>query len=156
MIVAGIDPGKAGGLAKQRAIGTVEVIPMPVAGKEIDGLAIVDFLNGVDLVVIEKVASMPKQGVKSTFTFGKGYGILHGICWGGAIPFELVTPQRWKGTVLAGTSKDKDAAIAYCRRRFPHVSLLPTPRCSVPSDGMADALCLMEYGRRMFGMEVAA
>ena len=156
MIIAGIDPGKNGGLAKQKAIGLVEAIPMPLTGKEIDGLAIVDFLNGVDLVVIEKVASMPKQGVKSMFTFGKGYGILHGICLGGAIPFELVTPQAWKKIVLANTPKDKSAAIAYCARRFPHVSLLATERSKKPHDGMADALCLMEYGRRVFAREVAA
>ena len=33
-----------------------------------------------------------------------------------------------------------------CRRAFPGVSLVP-PGCRVPHDGLAGALCLLEYGR---------
>jgi crossover junction endodeoxyribonuclease RuvC len=64
-----------------------------------------------------------------------------------AVPVELVTPQRWKGAVLHGTARDKQAAIAYCSRVFPGVSLVP-PGCRVAHDGLADSLCLLEYGRR--------
>jgi hypothetical protein len=85
----------------------------------------------------------------STFTFGCGYGQLQGLLAGMGVPFELVTPQSWKKLVLAGTPKDKDAAIAYCRRTFPDVPLV-MPRCRNPHDGIADSLCLLQYGLRQF------
>jgi hypothetical protein len=46
--------------------------------------------------------------------------------------------------VLAGTTKDKDAAIAYCRRAFPDVALV-LPRCRVPHDGIADAVWVKKF-----------
>lgn len=156
MIIAGIDPGKSGGIATIDESGLISVTAMPIAGKMYDGPRINEFIRRVDLVVIEKVSARPGQGVTGMFNFGMGYGMLQGICLGAGIPYELVRPQEWKNLVLKGTPKDKDAAIAYCRHRFPSVSLLPTPKCTKPSDGIADALCLMEYGRRMFPLEVSA
>jgi hypothetical protein len=44
----------------------------------------------------------------------------------------------------------KDAAIAYCRRAFPDVPLV-MPRCRNPHDGIADSLCILQYGLRSFG-----
>ena len=97
----------------------------------------------------------PGQGVASMFKFGMGYGALLGVAAGLSIPVELTTPQRWKGKVLHGTAKDKSAAVAYCRRAFPSVQLV-LPRCRNPHDGMADALCLLEYGRRELSGRAAA
>lgn len=150
MIIAGVDPGKTGGIAvcDTENPGRIKACPMPVSGKEIDGEMLARYLSDVNLVILEKVAARPGQGVSSMFKFGMVYGIVQGVCLGRKIPFELVTPQRWKKIVLADTKKDKDAAISYCRRRFPDVSLLATERSRKPHDGMADALCLMEYGRR--------
>jgi crossover junction endodeoxyribonuclease RuvC len=85
----------------------------------------------------------------SVFRFGFGAGLWVGILGALGIPFERVPPQAWKKAVLAGTAKDKAAAIAYCSRRFPAASLLATPRSTKPHDGLADALCLAEYGRRL-------
>ena len=82
------------------------------------------------------------------FLFGSGcrFGEMAGLKWR---HLSQDFSMAWKKTVLAGTAKDKDAAIEYCRRAFPQVSLLPGPRCRKPHDGMADALCLLEYGRRV-------
>ena len=156
MRIAAIDPGMKGGIATHSGH-IVGAFAMPTAGKEIDCVAIANFLIGFqpDWLVIEKVGAMPKQGVSSTFKFGKGYGSLFGIAAALHIPVELVTPQRWKSKVLHGTKKDKDAAIAYCRRAFPEVSLIP-PRCRTEHDGIADALCLVEYGRRELPAKEAA
>ncbi len=65
------------------------------------------------------------------------------------IPHLAVTPQAWKKAVLAGTARDKAAAIAFATRRFPGVPLLATPRSRTPHDGVADAVCLAEYARRL-------
>ncbi len=149
MTIIGIDPGLSGGVAFLNA--DARAVPMPTAGGEIDARALAVLLMEAmpSLVVAEKVGAMPKQGLSSTFKFGKGYGTIIGICAAYQIRLELVTPQRWKGEVLAGTARDKQAAIDYCTRAFPSVSLIP-PRCRVPQDGMADALCLAEYGRRAY------
>lgn len=151
--VIGIDPGKKGGIAfldneyPEYNFTTV----MPMAGQELDMDEVRSIIDNCEprVVVIEKVASMPKQGVSSTFTFGKGYGQVLGICAAFRIPIELVLPQRWKNNVLAGTKKDKDASIAYVRRVFPSLQII-NERCREPHDGMTDALCIAEYGRRKF------
>lgn len=148
MMILAFDPGKSGGIAWGYD-DQVFARPMPLAGKEIDFTEVASIVRVVmpQWIVIEKVGSMPGQGVASTFKFGMGYGALLGIAAGLNIPVELTTPQRWKGKVLHGTAKDKDAAIAYCRRAFPVIELVQ-PRCRKPHDGIADALCLLEYGRR--------
>ena len=45
--------------------------------------------------IIEKVHSMPKQGVVSTFKFGNNFGQWQGILSAMGIPYEEVTPQKW-------------------------------------------------------------
>lgn len=152
-----IDPGLSGGVAVLHRDQTITAQPMPLAGKELDLITLATLVREVDpdWIVVERVGPMPKQGVVSTFKFGSGYGALLGIAAALQIPTELVTPQRWKGRVLHGTAKDKPAAIAYCRRVFPAIHLVP-PRCRVPHDGIADALCLLEYGRRELTLTAVA
>jgi crossover junction endodeoxyribonuclease RuvC len=91
---------------------------------------------------------MPKQGVASTFKFGKGYGEVLGITT--ALHFEIhePTPQAWKKAMLTGTDKSKDASIQVAENLFPTVSLV-LPRCRKAHDGMAEALLMAEYIRRM-------
>jgi crossover junction endodeoxyribonuclease RuvC len=147
----GIDPGKLGGLSR-RWDDQATTHPMPLAGGEIDLAWIRSWLLSIPptVVVIEKAQAMPGQGVTSMFNYGKSFGSLIGLCSALEFRVELVTPQAWKKVVLAGTDKDKGAAISYCKRAFPQVSLLPTPRCSKPADGMADALCIAEFGFRTY------
>ena len=151
IVVAGIDPGKAGGIAiiQQDAIKTM---PMPIVGKEIDLEALALFLkeHQPNIIFIEKAQAMPKQGVTSMFTYGCGFGSLRGLCAGIGIGHQLVTPQAWKKVVLAGTKKDKDAAINYVKSKYPKANLLATVRCKKPHDGMADAICIAEYGLRIW------
>ena len=47
------------------------------------------------VAVIEKVHSMPGQGVASTFKFGMNYGQWIGILTALQIPYEMITPQKW-------------------------------------------------------------
>jgi len=150
-MIVGIDPGQTGGIAYiDAASGTSDAIPMPLMGKEIDGHELANALRGrsIDTVILEKVHAMPKQGVSSTFKFGMGFGLVIGVCEALSIPYRLVTPQAWKKAVLAGTTKDKDAAVSFVRRAYPSIDLTPG-RKRVPHDGMADAVCLAEYGRQL-------
>jgi crossover junction endodeoxyribonuclease RuvC len=148
MNMIALGPGLSGAIAILKN-NTITAQPFPIAGKALDLAALTGIIQEVDpsLAIIEKVASMSGQGVASTFKFGQGYGALLGIVAALKIPTELATPQRWKGVVLAGTTKDKDTAIAYCRRIFPDVPLI-MPGCRKPHDGVADALCLLQFGLR--------
>lgn len=154
MIFLGIDPGKEGGWA---VVGPTPAIayPMPLAGKDIDLATLAECWRpfGPGLVAcIEKVGSMPKQGIVSAFTFGAGYGGIRGVLAGLGIPLELVTPQRWKGVILDGLAKGDDAkasTIAWCRRAYPSIELV-LPRCRVAHDGMADALAIATYAKRTY------
>lgn len=146
----GVDPGKRGGLALLDGYELVDVIPSPIAGKDLDLSAIGDWItrrikaDSCD-AWIEKVGAMPGQGVVSMFNFGFNTGAIHGILAALHIPRYIVTPQAWKGYILAGTAKDKVAAIDYVRRLYPEVNII-LPGCRVPHSGMADAICIAIYG----------
>ena len=154
--VIGIDPGMKGGFAY---ISTnyqhIEVFAMPLlpGGKYLDMKAIIDWIRSrcydsnptMPVVVIEKITAMPGQGVVSTGKFHFVTGVIWGIVATIGCPFREVRPQDWKKVVLEGTLKDKAAAIQYCSNMYSGVSLLATPRSKVPSDGLADALCIATY-----------
>lgn len=154
-MIVGIDPGLEGGIA---IVGDAEVsaIPLPIIGKEVDVAALVHALNRAnpDVVVIEKLGVRPKQSAQSGATSGTNYGVLLGVVQALGYPLRIIRPQEWKGVVLKGTKKDKDAAINHVRRAYPALDLTPG-RKRVPHDGMADAVCIAEYGRQLMNKEVA-
>lgn len=149
--IVGIDPGVKGGIAIIDRNGiTAEIMPIRDSS-EIDIPAITSYLIGLikPTIYIEKVHSMPNQGVASTFTFGKGFGKLLGMCEALELPYVLVTPQKWKQSVLAGFNWKgrKAASIEYCSCRYPELDLRATKRSRKVHDGICDALCIAEYGK---------
>jgi crossover junction endodeoxyribonuclease RuvC len=167
-VVIGIDPGISGGISvidKDTGI-PISGKPMPVTKSKknsIDPNGLASLLSQYDggyvcdekvyvvlLVIIEQVHSMPKQGVASVFSFGRSLGIIEGVVGTLGLPYQFVTPQRWKKVVLDGfANKDKNDSIAYCNRRWPGFDLKATERSRKSHDGIADALCMAEYGRRI-------
>ena len=148
MRVIGIDPGMKGGIAiLDTEANKMRAIPTPLIGKEIDYRKIYDefMFYEPSIIVVEKVHAMPKQGVTSMFNFGLGYGAIVALATVSTARLVLVTPQMWKKHILAGTNKDKDAAIQFCNHTYPNVNLI-LPRCRNAHDGMADAICLAHYG----------
>ena len=59
---------------------------------------------------------------------------------------RLVTPQAWKAAILAGTPKDKTAAIQHVDRVYPSLNIDVGTKKVIYHDGVADAVCLAEYG----------
>ncbi len=157
MICIGIDPGERGGIALigdgpnviVRTVFAMPLMPYTKTKQQVDVEAIlakIDWcIHSIDLVVIEQVHSMPKQGVSSTFSFAKNYGTIIGCVQTLRLKYALVTPQKWKAKILENTLKDKNAAIEYAQKKYPDISLLANKRCRVPSDGLADAICLCDY-----------
>ena len=160
-LFVGIDPGKKGALAALAADGSVVgTWPMPVVGGDVHAAGVADLLRSLrcldgqqDIVrvTIEKVGAMPKQGVTSTFTFGTGWGMVRGVCAALGLSVQLIPPRVWKDRVLVGLPHDKDGAIRLCASRWPLTDLI-LPGSRVPHDGIADALCLAEYGRLQDGV----
>ncbi len=158
LLTVGIDPGLRGGVAALDVAGAVVGLwPMPVAGGEVHAAGLADLLRSlrcldshqdIGRVCLEKVSAMPKQGVSSTFRFGTGWGMVRGVCAALAIPVVLVPPTVWKKQVLLGLPHDKAGAVQFCSSRWPTADLV-LPGCRVPHDGLADALCLADYARRL-------
>ena len=156
MRVVGIDPGQGGGLAfLSPQVSEARVMPLlpkeavKAAGSPIDWAEIHRLLLSwmPDAVTIERVSSMPGQGVASTFKFGSNYGGLLAVVQGLAIPCRLVVPRVWKKNVLGEDfTHDKAGTIAFVERHYPHLNLLATERSRKPHDGMADAVAIAHYG----------
>jgi crossover junction endodeoxyribonuclease RuvC len=79
----------------------------------------------VSQVVIEQVASMPGQGVSTTFTFGRAYGTLEGVMQSFRWPVAHITPAVWKRK-LSLPKGDKDGARQWARNRWPESGLFST------------------------------
>lgn len=143
MVYLGIDPGEKGTMAIIWEWGKIELIPFSVDGYK-------DMMRQCPPMecrcCLERVNAMPKQGVTSMFNFGKNFGFIQGLLTAYSIPYELVTPQKWKKEFQI--TGDKNSSIAVCKRLFPDVDLRRTERCRKDDDGAAESLLLAEYARR--------
>jgi crossover junction endodeoxyribonuclease RuvC len=163
MITVGIDPGYTGALAAL-VTDRLLLVDMPLikgSGKvkdEIDEKAIYDWLamlislhrDHVPHVFIEKVSSMPGQGVTSTFRFGVSYGIVRATAAGLALPVTLITPQRWQSLVGLPKSLDKVSRKALSRQRA--ANLFPgyaSHFSRVKDSGRADATLIAVAGQKV-------
>lgn len=88
---------------------------------------------------IERVHSMPKQGVASSFKFGQSYGFLRGLLIACGIPFEEISPVKWQTEMKCRSGGDKNVTKARAQQLFPDVKV---------THANADALLLAEYCRR--------
>lgn len=166
MKIIGIDPGKSGAVAVIDA-SDVRFFDTPVGdlgGKRRYLCAqMADFLrdHAKDAVAaLEHVQAMPSfgdrdesgkairrsMGAASAFEFGRGLGIWEGILSGLGIPYDLVTPRRWKAVMLDGMGKEKDAARLRAMQMFPGVAYQLARK---KDHGRAEALLLAEYRRRV-------
>jgi crossover junction endodeoxyribonuclease RuvC len=172
-VFVGIDPGKKGGIAVVDEYGDrLMSRPMPVTTEgEIDSALLRDVLNFATddvvygMVILEKAQAMPKQGVTSVFSYGKGYGKIVAVLELLQLPFEEVRPAVWKksfgltqkktilekaGKVDSGKYKRaKQSSVALAAALFSSfVSETPWGR---KKDEEAEALLLAEWGRRKAG-----
>jgi len=155
-VYIGIDPGLGGALAVLNPVIAPPLVfdtPTLKVGKrtEYNVSEMRMFLHRLSgrmsiFCAIERVHSMPRQGVASSFKFGYGLGLWIGILAAEGIPYELVTPQRWKGALLDGTTKDKGASRLKALQLFP---ALADQLGRQKDHGRAEALLLAEFGRRI-------
>ena len=72
----------------------------------------------MERIVVENVHAMPKQGVSSTFKFGMGVGIIHGVAGALRLPLTLVTPTQWK-SLPRPRRRTRNTPAALAIRKWP-------------------------------------
>jgi hypothetical protein len=111
-----IDPGLSGAIAFYFPEAPDRVIAedMPLAAGMIDCATLAARIRQMapNLAIVERVASMPKQGISSTFKFGTAYGAIIGVLAALEIRTSLVTPQVWKKHFKLDKDKEKSRALA--------------------------------------------
>jgi Holliday junction resolvasome RuvABC endonuclease subunit len=139
----GIDPGESGGVALIPVLPTdqrlAEVFKIPETEHETAKL-LREFGARTVVCYIEKVHSMPKQGVVSSFKFGRSYGFLRGLMVALSIPFDEVTPQRWQKDLVCLSRGDKNVTNAKAQQLYPALVMKIT-------HATADALLIATWGR---------
>ena len=148
MIYIGIDPGSING-----ALGAIDSQGAYIEAFNIEHqdkhilalvfksriLSIVDPKEGAE-ICMERVHSMPNQGVSSTFQFGRAVGVISAVCELTRYPVHLVTPQKWKKHFHL--TADKDEALDMARYLWPEAKL------KLKKDiNKAEALLIAEYLR---------
>ncbi len=143
MRVAAIDPGMDGAVAF--LIGdTLSVVDMPVAGKYVMGSMLADWMEPArpELVVIEEVHSMPKQGVATTFKFGAAFGVVLGVVGALRLPMVLVRPTTWKRDMGLGPDKERSR-----QRAIETWPWMADSFARKKDHGRAEAALLAKWGR---------
>jgi len=137
----GLDPGKKGGAAVLSAKGRVEGYLSFFTSTEHEiGMFLRPWKEKGAIAMLEKVHSMPKQGVRSMFTFGQGYGFLRGVMVGIDLKFYEVRSQVWMKKLNCFTGGQKHITREKAQQLFPEMKKDIT-------DSIADALLIAEYGR---------
>ena len=137
----GIDPGQSGGIAVVSEPGEPWAVKMPDTERDIwDIFTMWTNQEGSIQALIEKVHAMPKQGVSSTFKFGRGYGFLRACLIGAGIPFQEITAAQWQGKLHCRTRGKKNVTKQLAQQWFPELQI---------THATADALLLAELCRRI-------
>ena len=124
MTVLGVDPGMEGALAYVHRGKLLEVVDMPAVGGDISTPLLTQMVRmiPVEWGAVERVHSMPKQGVSTTFKFGMAYGMVRAAVGGLLVPMEEPTPNTWKKTFNLDADKEKARLLAL--KLFPDKSEL--------------------------------
>lgn len=152
----GIDPGISGAIARISQSGAYEVKDLPTMAngkgkskikKMINPSALRDILeiyhtSAAEVVYIERISSMPGQGVASMFSMGDTFGCIRGVCAAMGFRVEIITPQSWKKFYRLG--KDKEVVRAKAIQLFPSA-----PLSRKKDHNRAEALLIANYGKEL-------
>ena len=172
-ILIAIDPGKSGGIAYSLGTTCVSAIPMPETdGDVLEHLqAIIAEANGETVrAVIEEVGGFmgEDQPASSAFNFGYRHGLCVGLLQASKVKIEFVRPQKWQKIFSLGKSGRRHAPPGASEAERKEVQrqnarlktewknklketaqqLFPGLKITLST---ADALLLVEYGRRAYG-----
>lgn len=142
-LVMGIDPGVNGGIAvvDMDTHEVIDVTAMPDTLTDISEF--IEKHKDVVAAYVEKVHSMPKQGVASTFTFGVFYGyVLMGVVSHKIRKIDVM-PAKWQSEMGVKSKKGEEKTSHKNRLKGLAQNLFPKIKVTLKN---ADALLLAEYG----------
>jgi crossover junction endodeoxyribonuclease RuvC len=137
-----IDPGAVSG-----AWGAVDELgqywdcqDIPHSDGKIDSLALRQAIklsmgSATFEIAIELVGSMPKQGVSSTYKFGRAVGAIEAVCELTGCSVTYIRPAKWKKEM--SLTSDKHSSLNMARNLFPNAKL-----SKVKDHNKAEALLL--------------
>lgn len=154
MIYVGIDPGLSGGIAAVSDLG-VPLLHAKMPATDADLLALLranwggwggsevalQQMRGRWRCCVELVHSSPQMGVRSAFTFGRGFGAILMALAAVKLPYDLVSPAKWQTAMQCRSKGDKNVTKRRAQQLFPDVTI---------THAIADALLIAEYGRRVY------
>lgn len=159
--IAGIDPGKKGGVCVIDAGSRHAVIyPMPtsVDTKKVKacpaGLSAILRQHEINMLYVERVHFISGQGGVSSFTFGESFGMILGVCAALGIETTQVDPSTWKPRMKI--TSDKMSAVKLAEKLIPTAResrLFYGPRGGI-LDGPAEAYLIALYGVLHSGIPV--
>lgn len=149
--VLGIDPGIEGGWAILEDDGSlVSAGALPVAGAGAQRMVSAALFRTVieqyrpARAIVELVSAMPKQGVSSSFKFGRSVGVVEGVIGGANIPIQWVSAAKWKRAMNLSTDKEQSRQRAI--QEWPHAAGLHFSRKK--DHGPAEAALIALYSKR--------
>ena len=154
-VYIGIDPGAKGFVCVWWVAGR-EYEHCPIADTDSLKKLLRDAAQCYAVAAIESVHSMPRQGVATTFTFGKNYGIVLGMLMAYGIPYVEVAPRVWQKEMWSpgdkvmrdGKVDTKLTSYSAARRLHPGMVFKRTERCKTFDDNKVDATLLCDYAIR--------
>jgi crossover junction endodeoxyribonuclease RuvC len=161
MIIFGIDPGLTGAIAvfmcgefysKFEAVYDMPITPTGKGGSkvlnQVDAHALGQIIakytnNNIHVVAyLERVHTMPLQGVASNGSLMHSLGVVEGALGMASIKTVMVTPQKWKKHWgLIGTAKS--AAVDLAKKEFPESGIKLKKH-----SGKADAVLIGAFGAK--------
>ena len=150
-LIIGVDPGKTGGIAVLHGGRLLDAVRMPVTAdlKQVDAQGVRDVLDAVanpwrDVIVLEKVHAMPKNGSIASFSLGHSVGVVVGVALGAGYRLRLIGPAEWKKIVGIPPGSDKGASRAKASELFPDQRELWKLK---RDDGLAESALIAEAAR---------
>jgi crossover junction endodeoxyribonuclease RuvC len=167
MKICGVDPGLAGAAAIIAANDgampeLIDAIDLPLAGvaakTRIDMLALRAWIetHKPDCAVIERAGSMHRQGVASTFKFGRATGAIEATVALCGVPMSVIEASVWKRRFgLYGTEKEASRLLAIqkisCLARAVQSAATPQSRGSGADRARIDSRNIRTRGKSAVG-----
>lgn len=98
-----------------------------------------------DVVVLERQAPRPGEGISSSWTSGYNFGLLFALASIFVKNVALVSPRSWATKLHDPNStleKPKEKSLEIAKKLFPKEDFLATQRSSKPHEGIIDALLI--------------
>lgn len=164
----GVDPGKSGGIVALTDKGIIGKWTIPLIGDDVDPVGIWEILHNLHdnyhaTVILEEVHSLHKMAAKTNFSMGHTLGIILGVIVSLRMRLIRTQPKAWQKEVWITSEIEyqpikpgqkrpsvdtKLTSLKAAHRLFPGEDFRKSARAKVPHDGIIDAVCMAEFGRR--------